>query len=222
MEESIGLLPQNNEKGLRGEWDPLAVQKRIDDLLNKLEPHYSFREVADFSHGVFDHYDLLANYREKGYLKTVGISEYGRPSFYVMFVHAFYTFFVGARYGNQSLPGDDLQVYGTIKLKNDYGDVLIRPETLEDKIHELIEHEEIRFPDHPHFSRHYYVLAKDVQKFTSIISDDFILLVSKLRKAYLEIHGYRLLVGFKKNADEESLLSLTSFLAGIAAKYDAI
>ena len=50
------------------------------------------------------------------------------------------------------------QILGVKILDRDYGHILIRPETIEDKFRELFKKKEKDFKSNPRFSFHYYVL----------------------------------------------------------------
>src|SRR4029077_7250015 len=51
----------------------------------------------------------------------------------------------------------EYQTWGFITLKKDFGHILIKPETLLDKLHEFLNPLEVDFPDDPDFNTGYYV-----------------------------------------------------------------
>src|ERR1700712_3589369 len=67
----------------------------------------------------------------------------------------------------------EFQVWGLTYLKNNFGGVVIRRETLTDKILELIHPHELDFEEDKPFSNTFYVVVNDHSKASSCMNRDF-------------------------------------------------
>jgi len=213
--------------------DYSAIEKSTQEIIAAISNDHSLVEMDGLIADSLKHYYLFKEYSDVQLIKafkSVGGNPYSLLFFLLRNIypehHLYYPNAVverGAPMERQILYSiDDLSIYGMIKLRNDYGNVLIHPETLGDKIHELIEHKEIKFPDYPHFNSKYYVVALDTEKFCSVISEDLINLIDSVPHAFVEIHNDLLLIGLKKNADIDNALVLVDFLDAVAAKSNII
>jgi hypothetical protein len=201
---------------LGDEWDKKKIDQHLGRLIEDLGKEYSFFESKDFP-SVLE-YELLKNYEDKNCLLALKFSRYGYLPFHILFIHVSYKYGQLQRYGDNTVAGDDIQIYGCIKVGKDFGNVLIRPETLEDKIHELIDHQEILFPGFPSFNHKYYVLASDREKLKSAMSSEMISAIEPFNGLYIEIHNDMLLAGFKRNVDNETASDLITFLSEISSQ----
>ena len=77
---------------------------------------------------------------------------------------------------------------GQLSLRQDFGRVFIKPETIEDKIVELFSPVEIDFKSHPLFSFKYYVLTKDKEHFINKIPEQFFKLMENFRGVSIEFN----------------------------------
>src|SRR5262249_33376593 len=112
----------------------------------------------------------------------------------------------------------EYQTWGIMNLQNDAGHILIKPETIIDKIHDLINPIEIDFPDDPNFSRNYYVVTNDESKARSEINNSFREQVKKLRgkEFIIEIFRDNLIIGDRKIIDEDSAISFVRFMNDVS------
>lgn len=76
-----------------------------------------------------------------------------------------------------------------VELPVDVGRVLIRPETLGDKVSEWFARREIDFTDYPRFSRRYYVLADDDERARRGLPGKFLAAVGEVDRIVIEING---------------------------------
>jgi hypothetical protein len=113
-----------------------------------------------------------------------------------------YALFVEKRYqytGSKGHTGedDDYQTWVVAYLKNDFDRVLIRRETLTDKLIELVHPVELDFEDDKAFSDTFYVLVNDRNKAQRGIDRSFRNAVMDLRHddITIEIHGHTLIAG---------------------------
>lgn len=103
-----------------------------------------------------------------------------------------------------------LYFFGLLRLKRDYGTALIRPETLRDKINEWGNPVELDIPEHPQFSRKYYVLAKEKEHFANHLSPELLDFIEQTNELQLEFNGNRCLFRLPSAVQEESSLELCS------------
>ncbi|MEM7162212.1 MAG: hypothetical protein AAF487_07185 [Bacteroidota bacterium] len=109
----------------------------------------------------------------------------------------------------------ELEFIGLGCLANDYGKVLIRPETLADKVQEIFKPVEVDFEEDKDFSRKYYVLTDDEQRLREQMKPELLLALKKQKKIEVEISGRHLLCRFRKRISEEAAEMLSEFLIDI-------
>ncbi|PCI37610.1 MAG: hypothetical protein COB53_05885 [Elusimicrobia bacterium] len=99
----------------------------------------------------------------------------------------------------------------------DLGHVLIRPESLGDKISEFFSPTEVDFPEHPEFCSRNYVLSKDHALLKSSATNAFLELLGGFADLHLEILDKKALSYRPKNiniADISDLAKLSLVLPG--------
>jgi hypothetical protein len=135
-----------------------------------------------------------------------------------------YIFFLDVRYGSVGERGNyglynDCQTWALAYLKKNFGRVLIRPETLTDKILELIHPIELDFADDKAFSNTFYVLVNDRQKAEVAIDSNFRKVVMDVRERdfVIEIINHTLIIGNRKSVSPENAEYLAEFVARIAS-----
>jgi hypothetical protein len=108
----------------------------------------------------------------------------------------------------------EFQTWGILDLNKDYGHILIKPETVLDKVHELIHPIELDFDDDPEFSKKFYVLAEDKTKADLYLSPGFRNLIKKIPipEFIIEIFENRLIIGNKKIMALQSTIEFAEFL----------
>jgi hypothetical protein len=104
-------------------------------------------------------------------------------------------------------------------LKHDFGRVLIRRETLTDKIIELIHPVELDFEADKAFSDTFYVLVNDRDKAASAIDRNFRNAVMDIRHDdfIIEIVEHTLIIGMPKPISPERAVYLAEFVSRIAS-----
>jgi hypothetical protein len=112
----------------------------------------------------------------------------------------------------------DYQTWAISYLKQDFGRVLIRRETLADKIVELVHPVEIDFAEDKAFSDTFYVLANDHQKAITGINRNFRNAVMDIRSDdfVIEINEYSLIIGNRNTLSPEKTVHLAEFIERIA------
>ncbi len=112
----------------------------------------------------------------------------------------------------------DHQTWALAYLKHNFGRVLIRPETLRDKIVELIHPLEIDFAADKAFSDLFYVVANDHEKAVTGIDRNLRNAVMDVREDdfIIEIVEHTLIIGSKKIITPEGAIHLAEFVSRVA------
>jgi hypothetical protein len=138
----------------------------------------------------------------------------GEKKGYICFTHVTYI-----RGGGKSgyYHGNEYQGWGIAELHNDFGHVLIREETIGDKIVELLKPIELDFAEDRKFSNKFYVLAEDKTKAERALSPAFREAIMKLGTEYeIEIIGNRLIIGNKKLLEPDTAMVMAGFIEEVA------
>jgi len=109
----------------------------------------------------------------------------------------------------------EYQSWALAYLKKDCGRALIRPETLTDKLIELIHPVELDFDDDKAFSDTFYVLVNDRYKAESAMDRNFRNVVMDMRHedVIIEIINHTLVIGYQKPITPETSAKLAEFVA---------
>lgn len=108
----------------------------------------------------------------------------------------------------------EYQTWALAYLKKDFGRVMIRPESLTDKILELIHPIELDFAEDKAFSDTFYVLVNDRQKAASAMDRNFRNVVMDIREHdfIIEIINHTLIIGHRKPVLPANAISLADFV----------
>lgn len=112
------------------------------------------------------------------------------------------------------------QCWGTILLKQDFGHVLIRPETFLDKIHSLVADVQTNFLDDKEFNKKYYFVSDNKEKTEMQFTGSFRRLISEIEldEFIIEIVGERLIIGNEKLFNERDCLAYAAFLINVSKR----
>ena len=100
-------------------------------------------------------------------------------------------------------------------LKQDMGLILIRPETLEDRLNELFNRKELDLEQHPVFSKKYYFLASDKNKALGWARPPIVEAIGAMDQLSLEVNGNYVLATFGNRicaAHADQLVKLMSLV----------
>jgi hypothetical protein len=113
----------------------------------------------------------------------------------------------------------ECQIWALAYLKKDFGRVLIRRETLADKIIELVHPVELDFKEDMPFSDTFYVLVNDHQKAVAAIDRNFRNAVMDIREDdfIIEIVNHTLIIGNRKPVSADKAIHLAEFVARVAS-----
>lgn len=108
--------------------------------------------------------------------------------------------------------------WGLAYLKKDFGRIVIRHETLRDKIIELIHPIELDFDDDKAFSNTFYVIVSDVQKAKESMDRKFRNAVMDIRdnNFIIEIVNHTLMIGSHHPIPAEKAVEIAEFVTRLA------
>lgn len=164
--------------------------------------------------GFINGFELFNNEQEASISGTF-LLDYPSVDCYLNFVKIHYNYTAGrSRVNNYKC-----QTWAFVNLKSDFGRVLIRKETLTDKILEMVHHTELKFSDDKVFSDNFYAAANDTAKaltgmipaFRDVIKENMYL------NFVIEINGTALVIRNNQPIDAEQTVHLAELANKIAA-----
>jgi hypothetical protein len=165
------------------------------DTYNELK---SKLDLCHTGHIDFDleHFEVFKNTFRMRVLGSYAIKQPNSNDCYVLFLEKRYQY-TGSK--GHTGEDDDYQTWVVAYLKNDFDRVLIRRETLADKLIELVHPVELDFDDDKAFSDTFYVLVNDRNKAIRGIDRNFRNAVMDLRHDdfIIEISGHTLIAGLQ-------------------------
>lgn len=185
-----------------------SFQATYDELRSRfnmqLTGHINFH-LEDFdAFNQYHDYNLLGSYVIKN----------GHSDCYVLFVDTH------SKKAHEGLITDhfEYQTWALAYLKRDFGRVKIRPETLRDKLAELIHPLELDFKEDKAFSDTFYVMVNDHAKAISCMDRQFRNAVMDIREDdfVIEIVNHTLIVGNKKPITPTRAIYMAEFVCKLA------
>jgi len=188
--------------------------QKVLDIYNELKKNYSATFDSDYSCDLQPFPTFETNKIEDSgpFLKISNSRWFFHLGFFMITYHV-----LVARSSSSNFT--EFQTWAILDLKKDYGHILIKPETMLDKVHELINPIEMDFVDDPEFSRKFYVLAEDKTRAGLYLTSNFRNLIMKLLTSefIIEILGNRLIIGNKRSMEIESAMEFAGFLNQLSA-----
>ncbi|WP_295651798.1 hypothetical protein [uncultured Mucilaginibacter sp.] len=149
------------------------------------------------------------------YQKAEVVGEITVNGCYIILVNVSYIA-VGDKYGDRHI--DARQLWAVVKFKKDFGRILIRHETLADKITELIHPIELDFADDKPFSNKFYVVTNDKNKALLAMNWNFRNAVMDMPTDWMiEIVGNDLIIYSSRLIDPVGSVALAEFAGKIAS-----
>jgi hypothetical protein len=138
---------------------------------------------------------------------------------YVLFVEIHQIKRTGGTYIPRTGDYYEYQTWALAYLKKDFGRVMIRPETLADKIIELVHPVELDFDEDKAFSDTWYVLTNDRWKAEAAMNRDFRNAVMDVRHDHVvvEIVDHTLIIGHNRPASPDASLQLAEFVVRLCS-----
>lgn len=189
----------------------------IQENIGHLMPENQFKTASDSEEAkVSDHlllFESLKSYPMVVMAETVSLISQQQKSFLCLLSLTFTSRGVKSPHSEQSF--SEYEIIGIAPLRKDYGQVLIRPESLEDKISEVFIHTDIDFDIDHDFSRKFYVDASDEDRLRLRISPGFLRTFSRFHGIEAEISGNVLMARLRKPFTVENGIFIAGFLAEI-------
>ena len=155
-------------------------------------------------------FDTFENYSLAVLSEAVEITNNGNSSYLLLL--NLQTTIKGVRIPQNESTISDFELIGLAVLKKKYGRVLIKPETLEDKINDLFSHVDIDFDFDKEFSKKYYVIATNESLFRNSISTQFIETIREVKGLEIELNNNILIVRLRKQFTPENGEIIAKFL----------
>ncbi len=177
------------------------------DILEELQKNYNFSETdgiyGENPRQLLNSFVMFSGYRDLDLYDLFKVVISGQV-FYFGTLEVEYTW-KESRYPSAMR---EFQNFMIKKLDFDYGKLLIRPETIQDKVQEIFVKSEIDFADHPGFSSRYYFVAEDKSLARSFATDRRLSLMEMQRELFVEINSNLLLAKFSRNVNYDDCLTL--------------
>jgi len=158
-------------------------------------------------------FDSLGSYSLALLSEAVEIKK-DENSSYLLLLNLHYTF-RGTRIPQNETNISEDELIGLVLLKKSYGKVLIRPETMEDKINDLFSHIDIDFDFDKKFSHKYYTESDNEANFRNQISKQFVETIGEFNGLEIEIDDHVLIVRLRKQYTPENGEIIARFVTGI-------
>ncbi len=185
----------------------------IDQLISKNEKEFDrrFDNSIDKQLSQFlDESTILNSYKEIDYYKSLRVAGCANDTHFLI-VEVGYDLLSG----KHNLGDYEPQLIGLKKLDKNYGSIIIRPETLEDKLAEFFTKAEIDFKDYPKFSSKYYFLSDNKPLAYSFATNDRLTLIEQQREVCIEIKGDMLISKYMRILNAEDFSSMLDLIKKI-------
>jgi hypothetical protein len=191
---------------------------RFDDTCKAIKAKYNFQPTGHIDFHL-ENFEVFRRYIDVT-IRDSFVIKHTNNDCYTLFTDN-HSRIMGPSKGGGIIDRYDYQTWALAYLKKDFGRVMIRRETLTDKILELIHPIELDFAEDKAFSDTFYVLVNDRQKAISAIDRNFRNAVMDIRGSdfVIEIVNHTLIIG-NKNGDPvppEEALQLAEFVVRICS-----
>jgi hypothetical protein len=191
---------------------------KILSIFNSLQNISNVRFKMDFAFP-FNEFSLFEHYQNYSVGPVIEI-QHNHNLLYVAFTKVSYRMNSGSKFPTQ--PIEEYQAWYVFTLNKQYGHILIRNETLFDKIHEFIRPVEIDFKEDSEFGKRFYVLATDELIAKNLLNSQF---RSGLKQLYskdlrIEILNDKMIIGNGKHIDASTTLEVVNFFYSLVTKND--
>lgn len=188
---------------------------RFNDTYKALKTKFNIDFTGDIDFHL-DQFEVFKRYLDINLRDSYVIRHLGKES---------YMLFVETHFKNVSAKSTIITDYyenhtwALAYLKRDFGRVLVRRETLTDKIIELVHPVELDFAEDKPFSDTFYVLVNDRQKAAAAIDRNFRNAVMDIREDdfVIEIVEHTLIIGSQQPISPERAVYLAEFVARLSA-----
>lgn len=112
----------------------------------------------------------------------------------------------------------ECRMAGLFTLSTDIGQVMMRPESLGDKLVEFFKKTEVDFDQSPEFSESYYVLATDEARLREAVNPQLLDHLATRKDLYIEASDQDFCVLWSTVLSPESLVEACQFFSGISGR----
>jgi hypothetical protein len=179
---------------------------------DELRAHFNMQLTGHINFHLED-FDAFNQYHDYNLLGSYVIKN-GHSDCYILFVDTH------SKKAHEGLITDhfEYQTWALAYLKRDFGRVKIRPETLRDKLAELIHPLELDFKEDKAFSDTFYVMVNDHAKAITCMDRHFRNAVMDIRgdDFVIEIVNHTLVIGNKKPITPERAVYMAEFVCKLA------
>ncbi len=165
------------------------------DTYNLLKAMYPIKYDIDFTYNLKD-LEVLADYKRADIIAPFDIVNCNKS--YITFTEVEYTYRGGPRGSDRE--AIEYQAWGITKLSRNFGHIIIRPETIIDKIQEIFGHHKVDFKEDEAFNNKFYVLAADKEMAGIDLNDSFreLMVNFEVKDFVIEILNNHLIIGNKQ------------------------
>lgn len=185
----------------------------FDETYKLLKSKFKIEHTGNIDFHLQD-FEVFRRYKNVRLIGSYVIKHWG-DNCYVLFIET--TLTVNDRHGVSH--HTEYQTWALAYMKKDFGRVMIRPETLADKLIELVHPVELDFDDDKAFSDTFYVLVNDRWRADTAMDRNFRNVVMDIRHedVVIEIIDHVLVIGHRKQLSPEGSLQLADFVARICS-----
>lgn len=184
------------------------LEKIIDSHLSGFDKNYENSLNPDFCQ-LLDNTKLFYGYKSYEMIQSFRIRGVDLSDILILNL----TYQVST--GKQTYEQNETQIIGFTKLKKDYGQLLISPESIEDKIRDWFEKSDIDFKDFPKFSSRYLFQADDRNKAESFATTNRLQLIEQQPNIIIEVKNNLLIAKYPRNINSDDFNAMTLFLKNL-------
>jgi hypothetical protein len=181
----------------------VSNQGKIEEISESTDNEIEFYKKLDNSLLLIDYIDI---YFYKSF-KVLGCADFAN----ILVIKTFYKI----RSGKYNIGDYELQLIGMKSLNKNFGNILLRPETLADKIVELFSRTEIDFNDYPLFSTKYYLLADNESLCKSFATNQRINLIEDQNEILIQVMDNLLIAKYCRLLNHSDFVNLVDFIKRI-------
>ena len=190
--------------------------ERMHETYKALKEKYSIQFTGDIDFHL-EQFEVFKNYPNISVRDCYVIKQDNNNDTYMLFIETqSQTVDEHGSIGNYC----EYQTWALAYVKRDFGRVMIRRETLTDKIIELLHPIELDFEEDKPFSDTFYVLVSDREKARNAITRSFRNAVMDIREDdfVIEIINHTLIIGNNRPASYEKAIYLADFVVRICER----
>ena len=197
----ISILPHN--------FDSLFTDKQekwtlAQTCMNRLSKNF---DITETSKPKIDDFYILASKSKPIYFSAWEVKKQ-EQAFKLCLVQFETSYTTANQFGGSTHTNTSFYLYGQLKIKGNFGTVLIRPETFGDKITELFVKTEVDFELYPLFSYKYFVASDELEPLIKTLPTELIEFLEKINGLQIEFRNQYCLFRLPKAMNPEEAVKL--------------